>query len=214
MVSNTFLSAADGVMQWLFVGLLIVLVVVLLVVPMFTNKRRAKQTMDLHNSLIPGDVIKTVGGIIGVIKEIRQVSPSEREMVIETGVGDSKSTMTFDIQALYQILERAPRPDSTDLFDDQSNEHAAEVMAPAEEPKYDEPAEEVSAVDAPVEEKTLEVEKEPVAEKVDTQEPAAEEAATVEAASETPAPAPEKKKAGPSNSGKKKSSTSKNSTKK
>lgn len=92
--------------MWIFVALLVVLVVVLLVVPMFQNKKRAKQTMELHNSLQPGDKIKTVGGIIGTIKEIRNVSPGEREMVIETGSGDNKTTMVFDIQALYQVIDR------------------------------------------------------------------------------------------------------------
>lgn len=108
--------------MWIFVALLVVLVVVLLVVPMFTNKKRAKQTMELHNSLQPGDRIKTVGGIIGTIKEIRNVSPSEREMVIETGSGDNKTTMVFDIQALYQVIERVASPvsesvDGTDNAD-------------------------------------------------------------------------------------------------
>ncbi len=110
MVSNMFLSAESNTTTWIFVALLVVLVVVLLVVPMFTNKKRAKQTTELHNSLRPGDVIKTVGGIIGTIKEVREVSPSDKEMVIETGDGDNKTTMVFDIQALYQIVSRAAEP--------------------------------------------------------------------------------------------------------
>ena len=75
MINNSLLSAEgeNNYYIWIFVALLVVLVVVLLVVPMFTNKKRAKETNELHNSLRPGDLIKTVGGIIGTIKEIRQV---------------------------------------------------------------------------------------------------------------------------------------------
>ena len=100
-----FLCAEEGGMppwvNWVFVGVLVVLVAALLIVPMFTNKKRAKQESERYNSLRPGDVIKTVGGIIGTVIEIRQVSPTEKELVIETGVGDNKTTMVFDIQALY-----------------------------------------------------------------------------------------------------------------
>lgn len=153
MVSNVFLSAegSNSTMTWVFVALLVVLVILLLVVPMFTNKKRAKQTIDLHNSLQPGDVVKTVGGIIGTIKEIRQVSPTDREMVLETGDGDNKTTMTFDIQALYQILSRvnapapAPTPDNSKkeeaVFDEVQN-NAAEKSEPAPQAEGEVKAEE------------------------------------------------------------------------
>lgn len=109
---TAFLSADNNnqITTWIFVGLLVLLIVALLVVPMFTNKKRAKQTNELHNSLRPGDVVKTVGGIIGTIVEIRQVSPTEKEMLIETGEGDNKMTMLLDIQALYQVMSRAAQP--------------------------------------------------------------------------------------------------------
>lgn len=96
--------------NWVFVAVLVVLVAALLIVPMFTNKKRAKQESERYNSLRPGDVIKTVGGIIGTVIEIRQVSPTEKELVIETGIGDNKTTMVFDIQALYQIVSKVPAP--------------------------------------------------------------------------------------------------------
>lgn len=179
-----FLSAeGNGATTWIFVGLLVVLVVLLLVVPMFTNKKRAKQTNDLHNSLQPGDVVKTVGGIIGTIKEIRQISPNDREMLIETGEGDNKTTMLFDIQALYQIMSRASSsntPASGNVFDDKPEEapvEKSEPVAATEEP-------------AAVEEHTEAVEK--------TEEPAVEQAAVtdekVEEKVEEPAVAPEVKK--------------------
>lgn len=105
MVSFSFLNAIDPT-TIVFIVLLALLVVALLVVPMFTNKKRARQTDELHRSLKPGDLIKTIGGIVGTIIEIRQISPVDKEMVIETGVGDNKTTMVVDIQALYMVMSR------------------------------------------------------------------------------------------------------------
>lgn len=217
MVNNLFLNAesgGNGAMTWIFVGLLVVLVIVLLVVPMFTNKKRAKQTSELHNSLKAGDVIKTVGGIIGTIKEIRKISPNDTEMVIETGDGDNKTTMTFDIQALYMILSRsgnaasAPAADTTDVFD--------EPPAKAEDKAVvaDEPAVESEKTEAKAEEKTenAEVKTEEAASEPTEETVEQEQAATTEAPAEEEAP-----KAKPASTHKpvqKKSSGAKKSTKK
>ena len=106
MVSFSLLNAIDPT-TIIFIVLLALLIVALLIVPMFTNKKRARQTDELHRSLKPGDLIKTVGGVVGTIIEIRQISPVDKEMVIETGVEGRKTTMVFDIQALYQVMSRS-----------------------------------------------------------------------------------------------------------
>lgn len=147
--------------------LLAIMVVVLVVLPMFTNKRRNKAINDLHSSLRPGDVIKTVGGIVGKIVEIKEISPVDREMVVETGVGDNKTTMVFDIQAVYQVLSKTEAPVASTPFNEVP---AAEV---AEEPVKAEEAVPAEAVEAPV----------------------AQEQKTEEAATATPA-APKKPRSG------------------
>ena len=184
-MKNTFLCAESNTTTWIFVALLVVLVVVLLVVPMFTNKKRAKQTTELHNSLKPGDVIKTVGGIIGTIKSIRQITPNDKEMVIETGEGDNKTTMVFDIQALYQVMSRADEP--VDTFEQKADEPAAVAEEPASIAPA--PAEEKVEAETPVEGTADEPVEEKHEEKVDA---AAETASAVveDPAEEKPAPAP------------------------
>lgn len=190
-----FLSAeGNSTTIWIFVGLLVVLVVLLLVVPMFTNKKRAKQTNDLHNSLQPGDVVKTVGGIIGTIKEIRQISPNDREMLIETGEGDNKTTMLFDIQALYQIMSRASSSNASvsgNVFDTKAEEAPVEKSEPVaaseekSEPAVEEHAEAVEKTEEPAVEQAAVVD-EKVEEK--TEEPAVEPVAKPEAKKTTSAP--------------------------
>lgn len=103
---SNYLLGKMGVQNIIMLVLLAIMVVVLIVLPMFTNRRRNKAINDLHSSLAAGDIIKTVGGIVGKIVEIRDISPQDKEMVIETGVGDNKSTMVFDIQAVYQIVSK------------------------------------------------------------------------------------------------------------
>lgn len=128
MVSFSLLNAIDPT-TIIFIVLLALLIVALLIVPMFTNKKRARQTDELHRSLKPGDLIKTVGGVVGTIVEIRQISPVDKEMVIETGLEGSKTTMVFDIQALYQVMSR-----SSTIVPAKDESEAADEVADSEQP--------------------------------------------------------------------------------
>ena len=51
-------------------------------------------------SLSVGDEIMTRGGVLGTIVELRTHESGEKLMVIETGSGAEKTTMTFTVQAL------------------------------------------------------------------------------------------------------------------
>lgn len=171
MVSFSLLNAIDPT-TIIFIVLLALLIIALLVVPMFTNKKRARQTDELHRSLKPGDLIKTVGGIIGTIVEIRQISPVDKEMVIETGVEGNKTTMVFDIQALYQVMSRSStivsagdEPDAEDKAAD------GEQVAPeAEQPQRVVPdiladrMAQAEAVESPAQDAVGEQSEEPAAE--------------------------------------------------
>ncbi len=94
----------------MFIPMLIVvavlLVVVLFVMPMINGKRQKKNVEDLRSSLSVGDTIETVGGIIGVIKAIREPVPGRKELVIETG----NTSIVVDIQALYTVISHANVP--------------------------------------------------------------------------------------------------------
>lgn len=207
MVSFSFLNAVDPT-TIVFIVLLVVLIAALLIVPMFTNKKRAKQTEELHRSLQAGDLIKTVGGIIGTIKEIRQVSPVDREMVIETGDGDNKTTMVFDIQALYQVINRnSTVVPATEEAEDKPTEPVENtepaVVAEAEQPVKVEEKTETAVIEPEKDEKVESAE-----------EPAQEQAAVAETSEEENKPKavkPAQKK--PVNSAKKSSGAKKTTTK-
>ena len=171
---NNFLLGKIGANGIIVLVLVAIMALVLIVLPMFTNKRRNKAINDLHSSLRPGDVIKTVGGIVGTIKEIKEISPVDKEMVVETGVGDTKCSMVFDIQAVYQVISKVDAPVAS----------AEPVQEPFDEQPAEDKAEEQPV--APAEEESV------PAEQAQEQQPQADE--TVAAAEPEAAPAPQAKK--------------------
>ena len=128
------LLAAPSIDQILLIVLLVAMVIVIIVLPMFTNKKRQKQINALQDSVKVGSTIKTVGGIIGKVIEIRQTSHVDKEMVIETGRDGSKTTMVFDIQAVYQVMSDAvgvysENENQVETVNDAKAEQAEEVPA-------------------------------------------------------------------------------------
>ena len=56
--------------------------------------------MDMLNAIQPGNKVKTIGGICGVVVE---VCPEDNTFILETGSEQSgKSYIKFDKQAVYQ----------------------------------------------------------------------------------------------------------------
>lgn len=103
------IMAAMGAKNIVFIVLIVLMIVALMVMPMFTNKKRKKQIEELHNSIAVGDTVKTVGGIVGKVVAINEISPVDKEFVLETGLDGRKATMVFDFNALYQVMNRVPR---------------------------------------------------------------------------------------------------------
>ncbi len=108
MKSALIMSAINGKSVVLLI-MVVLMIVALLVMPMITNKKRKKQIEELHSSICVGDTVKTVGGIVGKVIQITEVSPVDKEFVLETGVDGRKSTMVFDFNAVYQVMNRVPR---------------------------------------------------------------------------------------------------------
>lgn len=93
----------SGWSQYLMLAIVAVLVVVIVVLYFFSNKKRKKQeqdAQDLINAVKPGNKVKTIGGVCGIVVE---VDNEENTFVLETGTEQSgKSYMKFDRQAIYQ----------------------------------------------------------------------------------------------------------------
>ncbi len=126
-----------------------VLIVVIVVFYIFSSKKRKKQeqdAQDLINAVKPGNKVKTIGGVCGIVVE---VDNEENTFVLETGTEASgKSYMKFDRQAIYQtdaVVEKKEPETSEEVKDDNKDESSventaepvAEVEAPAEEQSED-----------------------------------------------------------------------------
>ncbi|NLC16918.1 MAG: hypothetical protein GX756_03470, partial [Clostridiales bacterium] len=59
---------------------------------------------------------------VGRVVEILDKSETEKYMVLETGVGDSKSTMVFDMHAILNVVNTAIQPQVESLDQEQSQD--------------------------------------------------------------------------------------------
>lgn len=87
-------------------------VVLLLLVAMggfmiFSSRRRKQvqgQVEKMLDELRAGQRVRTVGGVIGRIKEIREESPGVKTVLLQTGSDKFPAYMLFDIQAIYGVF--------------------------------------------------------------------------------------------------------------
>ncbi len=124
---NNLLVDTTQISTYVILGVLIVAIIVMFV---FSSRRRKKQEEDAKNlidAVKPGNKVKTIGGICGIVVEI---DTEENTFVLETGTEQSgKCFIKFDKQAIYQ----------TDAV--------VEKVAPAEEANGEEVAEEAKTVE-------------------------------------------------------------------
>ncbi len=115
------------------------------------NKKRKKQEQDakdLINAVKPGNKVKTIGGICGIVVE---VDDEENTFVLETGTELSgKSYIKFDRQAIYQTDAVVEKPEANTVAEEPAEEA---TEAPAEATEVAEAVEEAPvAEEAPAEE--------------------------------------------------------------
>ena len=132
---------ASNVSTFIILGLLVVAIVVMFVL---SSRRRKKQEQDAKNlvdAVKPGNKVKTIGGICGIVVEIDN---EENTFVLETGTEQSgKCYIKFDKQAIYQT-DAVVKPE-------EAKSEPATTETVAEPVKADEIFEEVKAEEhAPV----------------------------------------------------------------
>ena len=140
MLKNLLVDSGT-ISTYAILGVLIVAIIVMFV---FSSKRRKKQEEEAKNlidAVKPGNKVKTIGGICGIVVE---VDTEENTFVLETGSEQSgKCFLKFDRQAIYQ----------TDAVVEK-NVPATEEIKPesAEEVKAEEPFAEEVKEEAPAKE--------------------------------------------------------------
>lgn len=106
--SNSVEGNGNGWTSWVMLGIMAVAIIALLVFNRRSQKKRADETQAMLNAIKPGNKVKTIGGICGIVVEI---CPEDNTFVLETGTEKSgKSFIKFDMQAVYQtdaVVEKA-----------------------------------------------------------------------------------------------------------
>lgn len=101
LLDSTSASASgSSAGSWVMILVLFAIIVVFMVINTRSQKKRQKETQDMLDAIQPGNTVKTIGGICGVVVE---VNPEDNSFVLETGTETSgKSYLKFDKQAVYQ----------------------------------------------------------------------------------------------------------------
>ena len=128
--SSSAASTGGSWGTWLMVGILVLLLVVFMVYNKRAQAKNQKEQAAMLDAIKPGNKVKTIGGICGVVVEVCD----DGTFVLETGTEASgKSFIKFDKQAVYQ----------TDAVVEKKEDAPAPVEeAPAEETKAEEATEE------------------------------------------------------------------------
>lgn len=144
------LLATSNIVSYVLIGVMVLVLVVSMVLMNRRSKKRQQEAQDLIDAVKPGNKVKTIGGICGIVVE---VDPEDDSFVLETGSETSgKSYIKFVRQAIFESDAKLEKDAKADKKDKSSENESAEQ--PAEEPV----AEETAAVETPAEEKAADKE--------------------------------------------------------
>lgn len=128
---------ASNAGSWIMIIVLVAVIIVFMVYNRRVQAKRQQETTDMLNAIKPGNKVKTIGGICGVVVE---VCPEDNTFVLETGTEASgKSYIKFDKQAVYQTDAVAEKPEKASKS--KKEENAEETTETVEETPVDAPAE-------------------------------------------------------------------------
>lgn len=92
---------------WIIMGVLVLIIVAFMIFNRRNQKKRQEETKNMLDAIKPGNKVKTIGGICGVVVEVCE----DNTFVMETGTEASgKSYLKFDKQAIYQTDAVAEKP--------------------------------------------------------------------------------------------------------
>lgn len=127
----SLLANYSNVVSYVLIGVMVAILIVSMVLMNRRSKKRQQEAQDLIDAVKPGNKVKTIGGICGIVVE---VDPEEDTFVLETGTETSgKCYIKFVRQAIF---ESDAKPEKEEKVE----KPAAEEVA-VEEPKAEESAE-------------------------------------------------------------------------
>ena len=145
MLNNLLLAESGSASSIVWLVILIGLVIVMLVLPTFTQKKRIKAYEEMKSRLSAGDKVQTIGGIVGKIVRIKE-SNGVQTVFIETGDKNNKVVVEFDINAIAGVVEGLNNPNANapqvEKEDESTTPEEVDVSVETEETPQETPAEE------------------------------------------------------------------------
>ncbi len=145
---------------WSSYGILIIMIIVIVIIIVlwfFSSRKKKKQEKEAQailNNVKPGNKVKTIGGVCGIVVE---VDDEENTFVLETGSeATGKCYMKFDRQAIYQTDAVAPPEEKKDK-EKKPGDEAPEAAAESSGEPFDDapaPAADVKPEDMPSDDKS------------------------------------------------------------
>ena len=130
------LMANSNIGSIVFIVLIVAAFVAMMIFNSRSTKKRQQESQKMLDAIKPGNKVKTIGGICGVVVE---VNAEENTFVLETGTEASgKSYIKFDKQAVYQT--DAVAEDAKKAKEAKKEEKAEEPAETKEDAKSEEPA--------------------------------------------------------------------------
>ena len=127
--SSSAAGSGSSWMSWVLIIGLAAILIVFFVLSNRTNKKRQKETQEMLDAVQPGNKVKTIGGICGIVVD---VNPEENTFVLETGTeATGKSYLKFDKQAIYQT-DATPKKTEKAHLPEESDDKEVPADAPAE----------------------------------------------------------------------------------
>lgn len=142
-MNNLICAATANAGSIVIYVVLILMLIAMLIMPYFTQRKKNKEFLQMIESMKVGDLVKTAGGIIGKINKITDKGDI-KTVILETGSKTEKSYMEFDMSMIYCVLK------STKV---ETEKEEAVEEAKVEEPKTEEKVEEVKAEEVKAEAK-------------------------------------------------------------
>ncbi len=102
-LANLLADSENSSFPWGSVILIVVFIALfigMMILNRSSQKKKEEEPQNMLNAIKPGNKVKTIGGICGIVVE---VCPEDNTFVLETGTEASgKSYIKFDKQAVYQ----------------------------------------------------------------------------------------------------------------
>ena len=129
--------------SYVLIGVLVVILIVSMILMNRRSKKREEEAKKLIDAVKPGNKVKTIGGVCGIVVE---VDPEEDTFVLETGSEASgKCYMKFVRQAILESDAVVDKTEAPADKEEKAEETTAETAT--EEAKSEETAEEDKTAD-------------------------------------------------------------------